>query len=426
MAQANEVWRPMSYTDNKYAYTVFDKPYTLIELSYMAILSEVLAKTNWWIKMNDATILAKWKSESQLSDYDFAYLDAELNDIAQKCRLDDPSTASPIPLPVHGVFMTDKLKTSPLLQAIRSAAVKLEQEARSNDQVLDIVHPSFYCAVNGRTRISQTVNTVMGDQVLNWPNSGGYDISDKFQWLPTPIKVDKEGKASFGSYINNIHPTDHAGMYTALESLFSTMLPLFELSLGSADVKPKHRINDINWHDVMPVNRYDSAKAQWEERTKDLPPEETRTDEFKQQFWDFINNFSDDDVVLNIPQLPSTYDHQQEYPRLPLTEKNLQVIVKIASIELTPDNPKYTGGSWHIEGMTNESIAATGILYYDCENITTSDVCGGVIQPCSATSQACSLNSRVSAASELHVEATSRSRPRFNDHGSAGRLPYGR
>jgi len=29
----------------------------------------------------------------------------------------------------------------------------------------------------------------------------------------------------------------------------------------------------------------------------------------------------------------------------------LQVIVKLANIELTPEKPKYEGGAWHVEGM---------------------------------------------------------------------------
>jgi Protein of unknown function (DUF4246) len=48
----------------------------------------------------------------------------------------------------------------------------------------------------------------------------------------------------------------------------------------------------------------------------------------------------------------------------------LQVIVKLASIELTPEKPEYPGGNFHLEGMTNERICATAIYYYDVENIT--------------------------------------------------------
>ncbi len=50
----------------------------------------------------------------------------------------------------------------------------------------------------------------------------------------------------------------------------------------------------------------------------------------------------------------------------------LQVIVKLATIHLTPGKPAYPGGSWHVEGMMNERIVSTGIYYWDSENITDS------------------------------------------------------
>lgn len=51
---------------------------------------------------------------------------------------------------------------------------------------------------------------------------------------------------------------------------------------------------------------------------------------------------------------------------------DIQVIIKYASIVLTPENPEYKGGVWHVEGMKNESIVASAIAYLRCENITTS------------------------------------------------------
>jgi len=38
----------------------------------------------------------------------------------------------------------------------------------------------------------------------------------------------------------------------------------------------------------------------------------------------------------------------------------------------TPENPKYAGGTWHVEGMMNEAVVSTGIYYYDENNITSS------------------------------------------------------
>lgn len=50
----------------------------------------------------------------------------------------------------------------------------------------------------------------------------------------------------------------------------------------------------------------------------------------------------------------------------------LQVIVKLANIHLTPEKPRYEGGSWHIEGQLNERICASAIYYHSAENITES------------------------------------------------------
>lgn len=35
---------------------------------------------------------------------------------------------------------------------------------------------------------------------------------------------------------------------------------------------------------------------------------------------------------------------------------NLQIIIKLASIYLTPEKPAYNGGSWHLEGQLNENM----------------------------------------------------------------------
>ena len=74
-------------------------------------------------------------------------------------------------------------------------------------------------------------------------------------------------------------------------------------------------------------------------------------------------------------------------------DSGLQVIVKMASIELTPEKPQFPHGSWHVEGMQicyfalntlnltehyqgqlNENICATALYYLDSENITDSSL----------------------------------------------------
>jgi hypothetical protein len=51
-------------------------------------------------------------------------------------------------------------------------------------------------------------------------------------------------------------------------------------------------------------------------------------------------------------------------------ESGLQIIVKMASIELTPEKPEFPVGGWHVEGQMNEHICATALYYLDSENIT--------------------------------------------------------
>ncbi len=72
-------------------------------------------------------------------------------------------------------------------------------------------------------------------------------------------------------------------------------------------------------------------------------------------------------------------------------DTGLQVFVKMASIELTPEKPVFPAGGWHvssqpltltasrcsanstqIEGQMNEHIVATALYYLDSENVTPS------------------------------------------------------
>lgn len=40
-----------------------------------------------------------------------------------------------------------------------------------------------------------------------------------------------------------------------------------------------------------------------------------------------------------------------------LRGRKLRIITKIATIELTPENPKYRGGTWHVEGLLKNVVA---------------------------------------------------------------------
>ncbi|OAJ43382.1 hypothetical protein BDEG_26747 [Batrachochytrium dendrobatidis JEL423] len=86
---------------------------------------------------------------------------------------------------------------------------------------------------------------------------------------------------------------------------------------------------------------------------------------------------SDTQVIrpVYVPTLPEHFEPKYESAKpVSLRGRNLQVIVKLTNIQLTPSKPKYDKGNWHIEGPINESIVATGLYYYDVENITTPEL----------------------------------------------------
>ncbi|EAW12325.1 uncharacterized protein ACLA_062920 [Aspergillus clavatus NRRL 1] len=69
---------------------------------------------------------------------------------------------------------------------------------------------------------------------------------------------------------------------------------------------------------------------------------------------------------------PLHHDHKPVRLEKQFREKGLQVVVEIARIELTPENPIYTGESdFHTEGLRNDRIAATSLYVVECKNLTT-------------------------------------------------------
>ena len=80
-----------------------------------------------------------------------------------------------------------------------------------------------------------------------------------------------------------------------------------------------------------------------------------------------------------LPELPlfddidyTPREHMRLFDRF--RESGLQIIVKMASIELTPEKPEFPAGGWHVEGQMNEHICATALYYLDSENITTNSL----------------------------------------------------
>jgi hypothetical protein len=219
----------------------------------------------------------------------------------------------------------------------------------SNNQVLDLVHPSLYCFVSGVTKRIEEGQKLTWNKFVNSGTVGAlprlphrkwgsnYEQSERFQWLPAEFKVNPNGKVKITSYINNLHPLIHAPLYDSIASIFERFVPMFNKVLTeSASPRPPRIEPDM-------YNLYDDNDGDYETREP-----------------------------KNLPQVPEFVEPPKPDQVIELRGRRLQVIVKLANIILTPDNPTYNGGAWHVEGMKNEMIVASGIYYYVSHNITPS------------------------------------------------------
>lgn len=118
--------------------------------------------------------------------------------------------------------------------------------------VNDLVHPSIYPLVYGRSKGFEKEIVGVRDSITRWAGKGdlitqeiepkpeesfnGMDIPPEFwsgtyQWLPSNVSFEKDGSVRFTSYINNLHPTKYPDVYRAIEKLIETCLPMWDQCL---------------------------------------------------------------------------------------------------------------------------------------------------------------------------------------------------
>jgi hypothetical protein len=343
----------------------FATPRTLRELQMMQCSAHIRAKPGWFDKMNDAGIVAKWTQEAVAQGLTEAQVRYVLAELAYYAGLRDGRTGVEVSA-VDGVWQSDTLVDDALGSRLREAVRVLEEVSEaeqdwhpgSDGQVLDLVHPSLFCLVR----------EVSGEPERAWRNPtdrySKYEFSEKFQWLPTDVDVSDDGDVVFRSYVNNVHPETHRELASVLPDLFARVRPLLENVLTDLRHPRPLRIeaDPYGWYDSEPEYPEKSAYADDEA----YKAARIAYDEAQEDWWENRRPVIPDAPAFIPPESPDASG------RTDLRGRRLQVIVKLATIHLTPDKPEYAGGSWHVEGMMNERIVSTGIYYWDSENITES------------------------------------------------------
>lgn len=473
---------------------------TVRERAMLFFINTITDKPLWWEKVHDENIVAKWKTEldgfveaghdplqNGFTDKMFDFCLRELRDKAalyDKTTIDGNGGIVSVLDNAAAVFKADGRVPPSLIEELKAAVEVFENVPEkekdwhpgSNDQVLDLVHPSLWPLVYGTSRaldreigIDNAVEYIGAGETIPVPNAAELGLSEKhnvrmwskkFQWLPADVSFGPDGKgpAKLTSYINNAHPVEHRALYPIIEQLVDLALPMLSAAYdrvmtwstcndntviyshrkriqcdtseryctvpeyckgedgpghcqswkAPASALPEGMTDDDDdywelseawFHSTHPVEQPDASSyvfpgirgyqttGPWFPTAKRVPvgPADAETiaaakaaDEERNAAFSATKSAWEADKDGDIAERLEKVANAAEDERIaaiakPLgTDHRLQVIVKLANIHLTPENPSYPGGSWHFEGQINEHICATALFYYDNHNVTES------------------------------------------------------
>ncbi|RHZ68273.1 DUF4246 domain-containing protein [Aspergillus thermomutatus] len=362
------------------------------EILMMRALNSITDKPDWEKKVFDEEITAKWRKEIMDSGEDVTpnMMNWIIKEAQWKAKV-FRDTKHIVAFDA-GVVKSDTAIAEDLRQVLRVAVRPLEdvpEELKdyhpgSDDKVVDLVHPSLFPVVYGRTRIlhrkliglEDFANSIGEGKVLAVPpeedaitvnhywqsrNTTHQLYSRKFQWLPCDVHFTDNGECRIASYINNLHPKQHRPLYQVIEKILAQTIPLWNTTLTLVQDNYKRIRYDEVEYDEHPEPEPQAANE-----------EERYSDEFYEQYDEWqkrepIRRPEPGEFSPRVIEAEGQVNLREDF-----AQNGLQVIVKLANIELTPEKPEYDGGSWHIEGQLNEHICATAIYYYDSKNITDS------------------------------------------------------
>ncbi|KAJ6589999.1 hypothetical protein DFH09DRAFT_1307454 [Mycena vulgaris] len=357
-------------------------PRTLAELRMYKLSWAIRSKENWQVKQEN------FPDDEQLTSNMINYIVMELEGYE---KISDQDTGIQRGC-FDAIWYSDMLISNDLSEAFKSAAAQLDNGEKdwhrnSDGLVLDLVHPSLYCVVYGRTRafLPDTLRTESNLLVVGPPARGTSDLDFTQEFT---LSQKRQRAARFVVY-QQLEPVLHKPLYPINEEILARFVPLFERVLGDSNTQGgehvtgngriRTRRQDATWPDEIgyssPMRH--TIPCIW--GVKGIPspdggvPAGMDNDQFYEEFY------------ANAPKtLPESYKIykgalEKDFSPISLRGRTIQCIVKLANIHLTPEKPEYKGGSWHVEGLSNrregmfnESIVASGIYYYDEDNISES------------------------------------------------------
>ncbi|EMG46910.1 hypothetical protein SBY92_005204 [Candida maltosa Xu316] len=359
-------------------------PRSLVEWLTVDISKSIRTKPDWETKYKNPEIVAKWTAEikEQCQDrtkfidevIEYIFKELEWYERVEK-DLGTFHVACDDKILYSDNAIDNSLKkefTTEVAKLVESYGGNYDYHPGSNNAVIDLVHPSLFTVQYDKTPILKDGSLEIvkfTEEIKNAKAHVSTDaVSEKFQWIPALMtKNSSSGQFEFTSYINNLHPVQYKELYNSIGKIFNATIPGLNCTLT------RYASSE---HIRVPIPSYEAAYNEQYEIDRDALEAQLRAEEEEGNDpydWDRYSEFEAGKAKYLLDFFPK-WEHDPVFDK-PIdlnTFDNLKVIVKLANIELTPENPSYGGGAWHVEGTINEDIVATVLYYYDMENISES------------------------------------------------------
>ncbi|KAJ2454178.1 hypothetical protein GGF42_003663 [Coemansia sp. RSA 2424] len=343
--------------------------------------SAIRAKPDWMETLEDAETCADWAAEAkakELTDVEFRYV---LDELAYYSSLHPPGSKVRLSA-ADGVWISDSLIDLETTNELKEYAAILEStpscqkdwHPAGESRVLNLIDPSLFPLIYSRSKLCR--QPCMSPQAALNPGAPGefpgsrnkwhdalrgsgyyipplpyrymYSDLNNFCWLPSEFRVADDGAVTIESYINNLHPVKHAALYPIITSVFSMFLPLLE-----------QVVTDLV-HPRQPRVIPDSSKYYQSDE-----PVPEYDDHYVEKYQEWTRR-----ATFVYPQPEPFVTPARPASPYKFCGRRLQAIVRMSSIELTPEMPVYGGVDWSVAGVGNERIIATGVFIYDVVNVS--------------------------------------------------------
>ena len=284
------------YRLGSFCYRVSETPLLQArEVAMLILMDRLTDKPDWHEKIFNRTIVEEWKEEALsqpeqplwdkiiacknivkpkfqriLTERAFDYCIDELK--AKAAHFKQTGLVLTMNSNQNMMVKSDTAVSGELRRELQAAFEKLSRDQAADPDynpdtayiVQDMVHPSMYPFVYGKSIFIQDEVVGVQDAIEKWAGKGevskdspyaepeqdpdatrGQDNlqhvqdrywSKKYQWLPANLAFNDDGTVRFTSYINNLHPKRYPEIYRAIEKLIDVVIPAWELVLSGRAV----------------------------------------------------------------------------------------------------------------------------------------------------------------------------------------------